>query len=229
MFLYRKFSHFPAYIIPRALFSFLKIANQPFSFYFCHIMKKTTKYLTILLFLLFAMTGCSENEGSGEEWDIAGLYLTFDIVDTQGESLLRQGTPGSVYGQPISLSYENKEYTLDWNSSRGEDLSRAYLAIFNGLQYIPLRVWNPATNHWDETDGRIIRIGELPRDSNYEKSMTLHFGGKNYTIRVVNSIKWIDRPAGSDYDPAIEKVPDITTTVWLDGKQLEGTYFTITI
>lgn len=192
-------------------------------------MKKTTEYLTLLLFLIFALAGCSEKAGSGEEWDIAGLYLTFDIVNAQGESLLQQGTPGSVYGQPISLSYENKEYTLDWNTARCDEPSRAYVAVFNGLQYIPLTVWNPATNHWDETSGRMIRIGELPRDVNYEKSMTLHFGGKNYTIKVVNSIRWINRPAGSDYDPAIEKVPDITTTVRLDGTQLEGTYFTITI
>lgn len=180
------------------------------------------------LALTFTFSSCSDDDDNASNviWDFNGIVLFLDVHDTSGNSVLTSDAPGSIVGDVMTLDYKDKEYTLDWTilGYRLPEIpdSRYCPAYFQGLMYFP--VYETVDGKSIATDDRIIRIGELPRDENYEASMVLHYNDYNHIITVKNNIEWIRRPKDSQYPEYAKYVPVVTTVVTFDGRIIEYPY-----
>ncbi len=175
------------------------------------------------LALTFTFSSCSDDDNDPYygEWDFHPLCISLDIQDCDGNSLLTTDANGSVVGEVVTLDYKDNNYTLDWSKLGYQVPDSRYIpAIFEGLRYYPVYRYDES-GLLRETEERIIRIGELPKDCNYNETMALHYNGEDHVIEVTNSFRWIERPKDSEYDKDFTHVPEIKTEVIFDGMPVE--------
>lgn len=171
------------------------------------------KITSMLICALMALTFVSCNDNDDPEdiiWDIMGVAIPIDVQNTAGKSLLSPRADGTVWGQPMTLVYEGKEYPMEWTENwMPSTPTRAYLAQFYGI--FIRQIYDVDTENFTQTptDRWIIYIGEFQGDMSYEKEMEVKFQGETHKIKLVHKCDL----NGSK--------PKLSTEVYLNGKKLE--------
>ena len=136
--------------------------------------------------LVSAMTfvSCDDKEDIDEGdwiWDFAPLNVEVKLVDEEGVNMLNPTVEGNWMGLPLSMTYDDKLYELNWDNPLPDGFSpdshgRAYLAHFYGLTYGRVNFWDGERRHWLEND-YYLSFGEFNRDDNHDLLLELHVAG----------------------------------------------------
>lgn len=150
-------------------------------------------------------------------WDFAPLNVEVKLVDEEGVNMLNPTVEGNWMGLPLSMTYDDKLYELNWDNPLPDGFSpdshgRAYLAHFYGLTYGRVNFWDGERWHWLEND-YYLSFGEFNRDDNHDLLLELHVAGiKNpYQIKVEHRFWWESKNEPGGY-----------TKIWLDGTPVES-------
>ncbi|MDE6304427.1 MAG: hypothetical protein K2M01_06340, partial [Paramuribaculum sp.] len=103
-------------------------------------------------------------------WDYEPYAVKIDIVDSEGRSLLLKNDTGSVYGDPISLTFSDGTIPLKWdNVNAGYDENydydvpgrsgRASEVFFYGLKYIWSTFHNGVRQQY--TGHALLKLGDI--------------------------------------------------------------------
>lgn len=167
---------------------------------------KISNQLLILASLLLAMfvSGCNEDV----IWDVYPVNLSVEVMDAQGNNLLDPDVKGNIVGEALSLEYKGKTFDVMWDGLEPGymDETKAYLARFYGIWRGPVSSGDPVS----ETNPRVLHIGELPGDENYDVTMPLKCKDKVFNIRVVNR-----------YKTKLNGAPSVHTEIYLDGRKCD--------
>lgn len=186
------------------------------------------KTLRHILFLLAAIAGCacfsSCDENIADQdyiiYDFAGVGIDIELVDADGVNLLSPDTEGNWIGEDMSAKFDDKVYPVSWEHILfdTEKQSRMNVPTFYGLACLPKTKWNGT--YW-----------ETLRNDNY-----LIFGDfsghQNQHIDIVFGIEKLNTvwKIGLDYTLTWNNdKPQTTTTVKLNGKQVENGIVTIVL
>lgn len=172
--------------------------------------------------LVSAMTfvSCDDKEDIDDGdwiWDFAPLNVEVKLVDEEGVNMLNPTVEGNWMGLPLSMTYDDKLYELNWDNPLPDGFSpdshgRAYLAHFYGLTYGRVNFWDGERWHWLEND-YYLSFGEFNRDDNHDLLLELHVAGieNPYQIKVEHRFWWESKNEPGGY-----------TKIWLDGKPVES-------
>lgn len=198
-------------------------------------MNKTFLSRFFCIFAAIAMTvsftGCSSSEDDGPEegviWDIAGVGLTIEIVDSKGVNLLDTTRTDNVLNDKFYMLFNGKQYDLShtvyneyldryeeflkWVAEQNNAKSRALLVTFDGLQLMPImKISDDTYGAQAPTSCFRLTFGAFHGDSNFDHTMTLVWPEKNisHELRINNKFKWKNHE------------PDIDRHFYLDGKEV---------
>lgn len=172
--------------------------------------------------LVSAMTfvSCDDKEDIDDGdwiWDFAPLNVEVKLVDEEGVNMLNPTVEGNWMGLPLSMTYDDKLYELNWDNPLPDGFSpdshgRAYLAHFYGLTYGRVNFWDGERWHWLEND-YYLSFGEFNRDDNHDLLLELHVAGieNPYQIKIEHRFWWESKNEPGGY-----------TKIWLDGTPVES-------
>lgn len=138
-----------------------------------------------------------DDDGGEIIWDIGGVVIPIRILDDQGVNLLDPDVEGNWMDEAFSISYNDNLYTVDWDGDQrnvgeeGSPMSRAYLAVFEGLCAVNENVWRKCD--WATSpNGHLLFIGEFPGDRDQMITVDLMVPGINtvFHIGMTHTIRW---------------------------------------
>ncbi|MCM1028932.1 MAG: hypothetical protein NC342_06055 [Pseudoflavonifractor sp.] len=164
----------------------------------------------MVLLSVISFTSCEEDGPGNKIWDFTPVYLTIDITDGNGATLLDSAREDNVLNSDIYMEFEGKRYELNHRDSIHENIDgRAYMAEFYGFWLDPVYE-KAADGSFKKTSRYRLFFGEWNGDDNYDYHMTLVWPeeGKSHELRVYNHFRW----KGHN--------PDIDRHYYLDGLEV---------
>lgn len=122
-------------------------------------------------------------------WDWSPLTVKMIVQDEEGNNILNPDVEGSLYGSPISVTYNGETYDAKWEP---EDGNTRYLAPhFTGLTFRNGEIWEDG-KYRPEVNLNHLSFGEFKVEHDVEMYLTLHIPtlGKEYEIECRHKFWW---------------------------------------